>query len=69
MKVVGEVKEYPQGLEEHLKAKGLDVDTYVRYGNEVEGILDHAEQKDIDLIAMSTHGRRGVKRLLLGSVT
>jgi len=31
-------------------------------------ILDYAEAHDIDLIAMSTHGRRGVRRLLLGSV-
>ena len=31
-------------------------------------ILDYAEAHDIDIIAMSTHGRRGVRRLLLGSV-
>lgn len=31
-------------------------------------ILDYAKSRDIDLIAMSTHGRRGVRRLLLGSV-
>jgi nucleotide-binding universal stress UspA family protein len=31
-------------------------------------ILDYAEAHDIDLIVMSTHGRRGFRRLLLGSV-
>jgi nucleotide-binding universal stress UspA family protein len=31
-------------------------------------ILDYAEVHDIDVIAMSTHGRRGFRRLLLGSV-
>ncbi len=31
-------------------------------------ILAYAEEHDIDLIAMSTHGRRGVRRMLLGSV-
>ena len=31
-------------------------------------ILAYAEAHDIDLIAMSTHGRRGVRRMLLGSV-
>jgi nucleotide-binding universal stress UspA family protein len=32
------------------------------------GILDYAESHDIDLVATSTHGRRGLRRLLLGSV-
>jgi nucleotide-binding universal stress UspA family protein len=68
IKVVREAEEYLKGLEERLKAKGLDVDTHVRYGNDVEEILDHAAQKDIDLVAMSTHGRSGIKRFLLGSV-
>jgi len=31
-------------------------------------ILDYAAQHDIDLISMGTHGRRGLRRLLLGSV-
>ncbi len=32
------------------------------------GILQYARTHDIDLIVMGTHGRRGVKRLLMGSV-
>jgi nucleotide-binding universal stress UspA family protein len=31
-------------------------------------ILEYADAEDIDLIVMGTHGRRGVKHLLLGSV-
>ena len=31
-------------------------------------ILDYAEKNEIDLIVMGTHGRRGLKHLLLGSV-
>lgn len=34
-----------------------------------EAILDHASQKDCDLIVMASHGRRGVAALLLGSET
>ena len=68
VEVVREAEEYLKGLEDHLRAKGLDVDTHVRYGNDAEEILDHAAQKEIDLIAMSTHGRNGIKRFLLGSV-
>lgn len=33
------------------------------------GILDYADEYDVDLIAMGTHGRRGLNRWLLGSVT
>ncbi len=68
IKVVREAEEYLKGLENYLSAKGLDVDTHVRYGSEAEEILDHAAQKEIDLVAMSTHGRSGVKRFFLGSV-
>lgn len=32
------------------------------------GILDYASQEDVDLIVMGSHGRRGLRRLLLGSV-
>ncbi|RMF65635.1 MAG: universal stress protein [Bacteroidetes bacterium] len=32
------------------------------------GILRYAREEDVDLIVMGTHGRRGIKHLLLGSV-
>lgn len=68
LKVVREAEEYLQKVEDRLKAKGFKVESHVRYGDDAEEILDHAAQKDIDLIAMTTHGRSGVKRFLLGSV-
>ena len=68
VKVVREAEEYLGKIEERLKAKGFSVDSHVRYGIEAEEILDHAAQKDIDLIAMSTLGRSGVGRWLLGCV-
>ena len=68
LKVVREAEGYLGRVEEGLKAKGFKVDSHVRYGNDAEEILEHASQKDIDMIAMTTHGRSGVKRFLLGSV-
>jgi len=68
VKVVREAEEYLRGIENRLKAEGFKVDSHVRYGNDAEEILDHAAQKDIDFIAMTTHGRSGVKRFLIGSV-
>ncbi len=67
-KVVQEAEEYLRKIEDRLKAKGFKVGSHVGYGNDAEEILDYAVQKDIDFIAMTTHGRSGVKRFLLGSV-
>ncbi len=66
--VVREAETYLAKVEERLKAKGLRVDSHVRYGKDAEEILDHASMGDIDLVAMSTHGRSGVGRWMLGSV-
>jgi nucleotide-binding universal stress UspA family protein len=41
----------------------------VREGPAAEDILRVAEEKNVDLIVMATHGRSGVRRLVLGSVT
>jgi len=68
VKVVREAEDYLRGIEEQFKTKGFQVDAHVRYGNDAEEILEHAAQKDIGFIAMTTHGRSGVKRWLLGSV-
>ena len=40
-----------------------------RTGATYEGILDAARKRQCDVIFMASHGRRGFKGLLLGSVT
>ncbi len=40
----------------------------VRYGNPAEEICQYAIRNKIDLVVIGTHGRTGLKRLLLGSV-
>lgn len=44
------------------------VETAVEWGIPFDTIVDYAEQHDVDLIAMGTHGRSGLQRVLLGSV-
>lgn len=47
----------------------LDVETAVESGGRIdEAICDYAKSHDVSLIAMSSHGRSGVRRLFLGSV-
>lgn len=48
---------------------GLSTVTDVRDGPAGRTILDYAEEADVDLLSMGTHGRTGVRRALLGSVT
>jgi len=53
-----------------MSAAGLRVRAVVEtYPNAAQGILDYARAHDIDLIAMSTHGRVGFSRIALGSVS
>ena len=53
------------------RARERDIETkaVVRRGNPHDDILTYASENGIDLIVMATHGRTGVKRALLGSVT
>ena len=51
-----------------LEAAGLAVSRLVTIGSPVDAILSAALELRADMIAMSTHGRSGVGRLILGSV-
>ena len=46
----------------------MAVRTVLCEGPVAEAILDHALTQAVDLIVMSTHGRGGLTRLLMGSV-
>lgn len=41
----------------------------LRYGDVVDTILEAAADSKADVLFMSTHGRRGLDRLLMGSIT
>lgn len=56
-------------LQRALQAQGLQVRILASYGSEADEILHAAELEDVDLVAMSTHGRSGVARWFRGSVT
>ena len=60
--------EYLAPLAVELRGKDVRVETSVRRGEPVEEILAEARETGADLIAMSTHGRSGLGRLVFGSV-
>ncbi|BAU23268.1 uspA domain-containing protein [Caldimicrobium thiodismutans] len=52
-----------------FKSEGLSVQGLIMEGVPEERILETASKEDIDLIIMGSHGKTGLKRLLMGSVT
>jgi nucleotide-binding universal stress UspA family protein len=57
------------GVRTALEAAGLTVTASVLEGRPAESIVAEAEKESGTLIAMSTHGRSGVSRSVLGNVT
>jgi nucleotide-binding universal stress UspA family protein len=55
-------------LEAAAAAQGIALDTMIPMGRPEEGIVKAAEFKGASLIIVGSHGRTGLKRLLMGSV-
>ena len=69
VKVVAEAEEYLAKVGERLAAAGLkDIERIVWYGPAAYAIIETARLHKIDLIVMTTHGRSGLGRLIMGSV-
>jgi len=69
VRVVREAEDYLAGVRGRLEKHGItDVDTSAWYGQAAPSILEGARLKKADLIVMSSHGRSGLGRLILGSV-
>lgn len=65
----GEAQTYLDNVAERLRTKGMRIETRVVVGESAAAaVLDAANDQNIDLIAVATHGHGGLKRLLLGSV-
>ena len=54
---------------EQLRELGYRVETAIEEGEPRTTIVDYAERVKADLIVVGSHGRRGLPRLLLGSVS
>jgi nucleotide-binding universal stress UspA family protein len=69
VRVVGEAQEYLATVAAYLAGQGFrKVKTAVWYGAPASAIVEAAHVEKADLIVMTTHGRSGLGRLILGSV-
>jgi nucleotide-binding universal stress UspA family protein len=59
---------YLKSIAEKLSDRGIKATYEVVTGDPADKIVEYAEDKKIGLIAMSTHGRTGIARWVLGSV-
>ncbi|RLM89080.1 universal stress protein [Haloarcula sp. Atlit-7R] len=58
-----------RGAAEQAHQRGVDTATKVLQGEPYREIIDYAEEHELDLVVMPTHGRRGLERFLLGSTS
>lgn len=59
---------YLDGVASKFRDKDIACKTLVVHGPVVEKIIQAANEEDVDLIAMTSHGRGGLARIFYGSV-
>ncbi len=68
--VIEDARKYLERIAREAAAAGVSCDTSCEVNDHPYAtIIKTAEDKDCDLIVMASHGRRGVKGLLIGSET
>lgn len=72
-KLAEEEREYAESFVKKVKdiaaKEGAKAEGIVITGKPYEGIVESARERDVDLILMGSHGRSGLEKLLMGSVT
>lgn len=57
-----------ENVRERATEAGFDVETVIESGKPSNAIVEYADENDVDLITIGSHGRTGPSRVLLGSV-
>jgi nucleotide-binding universal stress UspA family protein len=59
---------YLDKIASKFRDKGIACKTLIVHGSVVESIIETAKNEEVDLIAMTSHGRGGLSRIFYGSV-
>ncbi|WP_411967221.1 universal stress protein [Haloferax sp. YSSS75] len=65
----GDAEHFLSDAVARAEGSGLDTVDEIRHGEPYEEIVAYANDTDVDLVVMPTHGRTGLSRLVLGSTT
>ena len=64
-----QARSYLNKVGKGIRSEKVSVEIRVEVGSAAEEIIKAADEINVDLIAMSTHGRHGISRWAFGSVT
>ncbi len=64
-----QARSYLNKVAKSIRSEKVSVEIRVVIGNTADEIIKAADEIDVDMIAMSTHGRHGISRWAFGSVT
>jgi len=68
-KMSQEARELLERAKQKVEKENIKCETIVHMGGQPhEFIIKEAKEKDVDLIIIGTHGKTGLKRILIGSV-
>lgn len=59
---------YVEEVKQQAVASGVKAETFVKEGEAYQAIIAIAKKNDVNTIVLGSHGRTGLKRLLMGSV-
>jgi nucleotide-binding universal stress UspA family protein len=67
--LVKKAKSMVEDVKKKADSKGIKAESIVREGDAYKAIINIAKKQKVNAIIMGSHGRTGLKRLLMGSVT
>lgn len=62
-------EKHAKAVKDAAQQEGVDVKAFVVTGKPADAIIETAKEQNADLIVVGSHGRAGLEKLLLGSVT
>jgi nucleotide-binding universal stress UspA family protein len=66
--MVRKSKEFVAEVKRQAEAAGVPAETFVGEGEAYEAVIKLAHEQKADIIVIGSHGRTGLRRLLMGSV-